>query len=194
MMLPPGLARGRLMTRLAGTPLLLATLLAGARPAAAGSDWIPPRPVSLVAPSATLSVAQPRTLGFVIRANRVPANLRWTLTLSGPGANSFTPIVSATTGTVSLAADQTISIPLTVTVPASAPIPSNGFITFNVAYEPGGGKAAASVVAMIRAATGGRPEFYRRRPRDRRLHAAQHHRHVGAIQHRGHPHRPRPDE
>src|SRR5262249_9151276 len=43
---------------------------------------------------------------------------------------------------------------------AAAPSPSTGFITLKLAYDPSGGMAATSVLSMIRAATGGRPEFY----------------------------------
>jgi hypothetical protein len=159
MMNPPAPAQGRSIPGWTRTPLLLAALLVWAFPATAGTDWIPPRPVSLVAPSVTLSPGQPRLLAFTLRANRVPANLSWSLTLSGPGPASFTPTVVPSSGTVSLAADQTVSVPITVTVPGTAPVPSTGFITFNVAYATGG-KAASSVTAMVRAATGGRPEFY----------------------------------
>jgi hypothetical protein len=79
---------------------------------------------------------------------------------SGTSGSIFTPQLSATTGTLSLAADQQTTVSITVTVPAGAPSPSTGFITFKLAFNPGGGQAAPNALCMIRAATGGRPEFY----------------------------------
>jgi hypothetical protein len=123
----------------------------------AGTDWLPPKPVSLVGPNVTLALGQPRTVEFLVRANGAPAALRWTATPSG----QFIPILGSTTGTLSLAADQTVTVPLTITVPSTAPAPSSGFVTIKLTYDtPGGGQACSSVSMMIRAATGGRPEFY----------------------------------
>ena len=148
------------MARSAGTPLLLAVLLAWVCPAAAGQDWFPPAAAQLIAPNVTYLPGQPRTFSFVIRANGVSGNFRWTAVPSGTSGSIFTPDLSATTGTVSLAADQQTAVSITVTVPALAPSPSTGFITFKLAFDPGGGMAAPNALSMIRAATGGRPEFY----------------------------------
>src|SRR5262245_20812333 len=136
--------------------LCLALMGSGAGSAVAGTDWLPPKPVSLVAPNVTLALGQPRTVEFLVRANGAPADLRWTATPSG----QFVPILGTTTGTLSLAADQTVTVPLTITVPATAPSPSSGFVTIKLTYDPSGGQACSSASMMIRAATGGRPEFY----------------------------------
>jgi len=140
--------------------LALATTLACLRPALAGNDWIPPSPVQLATPNATLAPGQLRTLEFLIRANGAPANLMWTVTTSGPSPNTFAPIVSPTMGTVSLAADQTVAITLNVTVPAAVTSPSIGSVYVDVDYDPGPGQACPQARIIIRAATGGRPEIY----------------------------------
>jgi hypothetical protein len=131
-------------------------LIGVAGPVQAGQDWFPPRPVSLVVPSVTLAPGQPRAIDLLVRANGAPANLRWTATPAG----DFLAILSATQGTVSLAADQIAAIPITVTVPAGVTGLASGFITVRLFYEPGGGTAAPLQVAMIRAATLGRPQMY----------------------------------
>ncbi len=131
-----------------------------ADPAVAGQDWFPAPAAELVAPNVTFQPGQARTYSFVIRANRIPGNFRWTAVPSGTSGSLFTPQLSATTGTVSLSADQQSTVSITVTVPAAAPSPSTGFITFKLAFDPSGGTAAPSTLAMIRAATGGRPELY----------------------------------
>src|SRR5262245_17780857 len=156
---PRGLGTGRVMTRLASTLAILAGL-AWATCAQAGQDWFPPAAAQIIAPNVTYLPGQPRTFSFVIRANGAPANLRWTAVPSGTSGSIFTPGLSATTGTVSLGADQQTTVSITVTVPALAPSPSTGFITLKLTYNPGGGVAAPSALAMIRAATGGRPEFF----------------------------------
>ena len=147
------------MALLAGTPLLLVGLVL-AVPAQSGQDWFPPAAAQMVAPNVTFQPGQPRTYSFVIRANGVPGNFRWTAVPSGTTATIFTPQLSATTGTVALAGDQQTTVSITVTVPLSAPNPSTGFITFKLAYDPGGGQAAQNALCTVRAATGGRPEFY----------------------------------
>jgi len=143
----------------AGTSFLLAAF-AWTPLAYAGQDWFPPAAAQLVVPNVTFQPGQPRTLSFVIRANRLAGNFRWTAVPSANTGPIFTPQLSATTGTVSLAADQQQTVSITVTVPAGAPNPSTGFITFKLTYEPGGGQAAPSATCMVRGATGGRPEFY----------------------------------
>ena len=154
---PPGPGwdhRSRVRTLAIALGVALGSGFAG--PAVAGTDWLPPKPVSVVAPNVTLALGQPRTVEFLVRANGVPAALRWTATPSG----QFVPMLGTTTGTISLAADQTVTVPLTITVPATAPSPSSGFVTIKLTYDPSGGQACSSVSMMIRAATGGRPEFY----------------------------------
>src|SRR5438552_1266091 len=159
MRIPPPVLRGRLVARMAGK-LLLLTALPAAHPALAGTDWFPPPAAQMVAPNVTFQPGQPRTFSFVIRSNGVAASFRWTAVPSGTSGSTFTPQLSATTGTVSLAADQQTTVSITVTVPASAPNPSIGLITFKLAYSASGGMAAPNVLCMIRGATGGRPELY----------------------------------
>ena len=158
MRIPHGPAWARSMALIAGT--LLTAVLAWAPDVRAGQGWFPPAAAQLVVPNVTFQPGQARTLSFVIRANGVAGGFRWTAVPSGTSEAIFTPQLSATTGTVSLAADQQTTVSITVTVPAAAPNPSTGFITFKLAYNPGGGQAAPNAICMVRGATGGRPEFY----------------------------------
>jgi hypothetical protein len=105
----------------------------------------------------TLAPGQPRTLEILLRANGAPANLRWTATPAG----NFVPIVSPTQGTVSLAANQMVAVPLTVTVPSGVTgSDQTGFISLRVYYDPGNGVAVPLQTAQISAAVQGRPQLY----------------------------------
>src|SRR2546426_9854704 len=99
MRVSPDPSQRRLVTLSAGISLILTAGFVWAGNVEAGQDWLPPRAVSLVAPNATLSPGQPRIIEFLLRANGVAANLRWTATPTG----TFVPMLSATNGTVSLA-------------------------------------------------------------------------------------------
>ncbi len=125
-------------------------------PAVAGSDWLPPRPVSVVVPSATLAPSQPRTLEFLIRAHGAPASLKWIASAAG----DFITTVSPTQGTVSLAADQSATVALNLTVPAAVTGSAIGSVYIKVLYNNAGQGWAINPEARIalRAATNGRPE------------------------------------
>ena len=129
-------------------------ILHGAIPASAANDWIPPRPVSVAFPGGTLAPAAVRTIEFVVRANGAPADLNWTATTSGTGPGLFVPGVAPTAGTLSLAADQIATVPLTVSIPPTAT--GFGSITITLSYQAGG--RAARVRGDFFAAVGGKPE------------------------------------
>ena len=136
--------------------LALSAALAWSQVVDAATDWISPRPVEVFTPSATLVPGQARSLSFFIRTNRLPANLSW----SAAAAGQFIAAVTPSSGTLSLAADQTATIPLTVTIPSSVASNLTGSIFITVSGNPGPGQVAPEARLFLRASVDGRPEIY----------------------------------
>src|SRR5258706_14643440 len=86
--------------------LALSSALAWSQVVDAATDWISPRPIEVFAPSATLVPGQARSLSFFIRTTRLPANVTW----SAVAAGQFVAAVTPSSGTLSMAADQTTTI------------------------------------------------------------------------------------
>jgi len=132
--------------------LLTPALGAGAGPVAA-LDWIPPRPISAVLPSATLAPSSTHTIELYVLASGSGASLIWAATTSG----QFPITVTPSTGSLSLGAGGSAVVPISITLPDTA----NGVTSLNIAVSyPSGvfaGRAAAAM-ATIFAATAGRPE------------------------------------
>jgi len=132
--------------------LLTPALGAWARPVAA-LDWIPPRPITAVLPSATLAPSSTHTIELYVLASGSGASLIWAATTSG----QFPITVTPSTGSLSLGAGGSAVVPISVTLPDTA----NGVTSLNIAvsYPSGVFKGrAALAMATIFAATTGRPE------------------------------------
>lgn len=129
----------------------LALLLLLAAPVAARAGYLPPRAVTLTVPGAAFAPSTTHDLPFAVRANGVPANLSWSVTVSGPFAVAVVP----SSGTLSVPAESVRTVSISVTVPDTAL--GTAALTVTLHYEFGGGFAAGAAGA-IQAATGGRPE------------------------------------
>jgi len=133
--------------------LLTPALGVGAGPVAA-LDWIPPRPITAVLPTATLAPSSTRTIELYVLASSSAASLVWAATTSG----QFPMTVTPSTGSLSLSAGGSAVVPLSVTLPDTA----NGVSSLTVAVSyPSGVFAgrAATAMATIFAATAARPEI-----------------------------------
>ena len=130
-------------------------MLAGAihAPARAGTGWIPPRPVTVLLPSATFAPGSTHSIAMTLRANGAPANLNWAVTPGG----AFALGVSPPSGSIVVPADSVWRISLSVTVSAQAF--GGASISVELTDQVGGGHVA-KVVSAIFAATGGRPEVW----------------------------------
>jgi len=136
--------------------LAISSALAWSQVVDAATDWISPRPIEVFAPSATLVPGQARTLSFFIRTTRLPANVSWTALAAG----QFVAAVTPSSGTLSMTADQTATIPLTVTIPSSVTEKLTGSIFITVSGNPGPGQLAPEARIFLRASVDGRPEIY----------------------------------
>jgi hypothetical protein len=132
--------------------LLTPALGALAGPVAA-LDWIPPRPIVAVLPSATLAPSSTHSIELYVLASGPAASIIWAATTSG----QFPITVTPSNGSLSLGAGGSAVVPISVTLPDTA----NGVTSLNIAVSyPSGPFAgrAAGAMATIFAATGGRPE------------------------------------
>lgn len=125
--------------------------LPGGPPRAAALDWIPPRAVTAILPSATLAPSTSHTLELVVLASGASANLGWVAVPSG----QFPCLVAPSSGSLLVAAGGVGTVGLTVTLPDTAN--GIGIITVKVTHQSSGG-LAAQADASIFAATLGRPE------------------------------------
>src|SRR2546425_1943545 len=135
---------------LALVPLLAAALHA---PASAGTGWIPPRPVTVLLPSATFAAGSTHSIEMTLRANGAPANLNWAATPGGPFALGVSPL----NGSIVVPPDSVRRVSLSVTVPALAF--GGASISVELTDQIGGGHVAKAISAIF-AATGGRPEVW----------------------------------
>jgi flagellar hook capping protein FlgD len=133
---------------------LLACVILALGPAAtpaAAFDWIPPRPVTAYLPSATLAPTSTHVLQLVVLSRGASADLSWTASFSG----QFAAIVTPTSGTMTVPANGVQTVDFTVTLPDTAI--GSAFLTVDLSYLVGGGRAAKAVGGVY-AATDGRPE------------------------------------
>ncbi len=132
--------------------LTLLPALPGLFPGAAAAAYLPPRAVTAALPGAALAPGTARVLELAVRANRVPANLAWSASVGG----SFGLTVIPSSGTLTIPADSTARIALTVALPDSA----LGSALLAVELDQGAGGRLETVAAVILAATGGCPEVW----------------------------------
>ncbi|MGE5177327.1 MAG: hypothetical protein ACM3JJ_13265 [Hyphomicrobiales bacterium] len=123
-----------------------------APPPARAIDWIPPRPVTALLPSAVFAPSSSHTLTLAIRANGAGRWLSWAATPAGP----FTLGVTPSGGSVTVAADGIATVDLTVSLPDTATGVASIVVTLSDFI--GGGRVARAEAA-IQAATGGCPEI-----------------------------------
>ena len=136
--------------RLATWFALLSLLAVPARAAAA---FLPPRVVTATLPGATFAPGSSHALDLTVRANRVAAIVAWTASVAG----AFPLTVTPASGTLSVPADSTLRVTLTVSLPDSALGETS--LTIALDRELGGGRLD-KVSSAIYAATGGRPEVW----------------------------------
>src|SRR5258705_7024979 len=136
--------------------LALIPLLAGAihaPPARAGTGWIPPRPVTVLLPTATFAPGSTHSIEMTLRANGAPASLNWTATPGGAFALGVSPL----NGSIVVPSDSVRRVSLSVTVPALAF--GGASLSVELTDQVGGGHVAKAISAIF-AATGGRPEVW----------------------------------
>ena len=136
--------------------LALIPLLAGAihaPPARAGTGWIPPRPVTVLLPTATFAPGSTHSIEMTLRANGAPASLIWAATPGGAFALGVSPL----NGSIVVPPDSVRRVSLSVTVPALAF--GGASLSVELTDQVGGGHVAKAISAIF-AATGGRPEVW----------------------------------
>lgn len=127
-----------------------AALLTAPVPAVA-ADWIPPRSVTAVLPGATLAPSSTNGLQMTVRANGAAADLFWTASFSG----EYPAIVTPASGALMIGANGIATVPFTVTLSDTAH--GIGFLSVDLRYQVGGGRAV-KVTGSILAAILGLPE------------------------------------
>ena len=131
--------------------LLLPLGIAGLHPLASAA-FLPPRVVTAALPGATLAPGTGRSLELDVRANGAPANLVWSASVAG----SFGLALDPSGGSLTIPADSTARVAITVTLPDSA----LGSTLLSVELDQGAGGLIAKVTAVVSAATGGCPEVW----------------------------------
>lgn len=132
--------------------MLLALVAAASASSAAATDWIPPRPVTALLPSAVFAPNSTHTVTLTIRANGPGAWLAWSVATAGPFAFGVTPA----TGSLNVAANGIATVDFSVSLPDTAI--GTGSVTVDLSDVIGGARVARAQAA-IQAATGGRPEI-----------------------------------
>ena len=122
-------------------------------PAVAGTGWIPPRPLTVLLPSATFAPGSTHSIEMTLRANGAPASLNWAATPGG----AFALGVSPPNGSIVVPPDSVRRVSISVTVPALAF--GGASLSVDITDQIGGGHVAKAISAIF-AATGGRPEVW----------------------------------
>jgi hypothetical protein len=122
-------------------------------PTGAAAAFLPPRAVTATIPGATFAPGSSHALDLTVRATGVVANVVWTASAAGAFALTVTP----SSGSLSVPADSTARVSLTVSLPDSALGVAS--LTVVLDREIGGGRLAVASSAIY-AAAGGRPEVW----------------------------------
>jgi len=141
----------RFLIRLAASAVVALPVLAGIESPALADDWIPPRAVTSMLPSATYAPSSTHALELVVRANGAPAGLNWTASSAGQFPLGIVPA----SGSLVIPADGIGTVSISVSLPDTAL--GIAVITVVLTHQAGGGRAARADAAVY-AATGGRPE------------------------------------
>lgn len=124
-----------------------------ARPAWAGSGWIPPRTVTALLPSATFAPGTTHPIQMTLRANGAPAELNWFVTTGGAFLLGVTPMG----GSISVPAESIRTVTFSVTVPPNAT--GAGTMSVFLSDQIGGGHIGKAP-AVISSTGVGRPEIW----------------------------------